>query len=144
MNLIEQIKADFMSAYKEKNFNKKNFLGVLIGMVETQEKNGIPSTDENVLKVIKTMNKGLGETMSANNKMAKNTDKEVFEISILKEYLPVEMSEDEITLLVINLMNRLGTDTATGILVGNFNKENKGKAFSNNLVGEVISKLKYA
>jgi uncharacterized protein YqeY len=37
MNLKERINSDFMIAYKAKDMNKKTFLGILKGTLQTQE-----------------------------------------------------------------------------------------------------------
>ena len=37
MSLKEQINADFLAAYKNKEMAKKNFLGVLKGSIQTKE-----------------------------------------------------------------------------------------------------------
>ena len=59
MLLKEKINLDFVEAYKAKQMDKKNFLGVLKGAIQAQEGRMIDSTDENVLKVIKAMEKGI-------------------------------------------------------------------------------------
>lgn len=86
MKLIEKINADFMTAYKEKNMEKKNFLGVIKGEVQTASGQGIESTDENVTKVIKKIEKSLLEV---------NTDESKVELSYLEPYLPKMLSEDD-------------------------------------------------
>ena len=54
-NLKETISKDFMKAFKAKDMNKKNFLGVVKGEIQLQEGRGIEATDENVLKVLKRL-----------------------------------------------------------------------------------------
>jgi hypothetical protein len=51
--------------------DKKNFLGVLKGAIQTQEGKQIESTDENVLKVIKAFEKGITETIEGKKKIGK-------------------------------------------------------------------------
>jgi uncharacterized protein YqeY len=60
MNLKERINSDFMIAYKAKDMNKKTFLGILKGTLQTQETKRKPilSTDDNVLLLIRTIEKG--------------------------------------------------------------------------------------
>ena len=138
MNLKEQIASDFMIAYKAKEMEKKNFLGVLKGAIQTQEGKQIPSTDENVLKVIKSMEKGLNETIEGLDKMNQDSSIQKLELSYLKAYIPAQMSEDEITSFVLEILNRPNTNKNIGALMGTFNKEHQGKSFDNKMVSKII------
>ena len=68
MTLKERINIDFMDAYKNKDMKKKDFLGVLKGMIQTNEGKQIISTDENVLKIIKSIEKGVIENIEGRKK----------------------------------------------------------------------------
>lgn len=138
MTLKEKINADFMEAYKAKNFEKKNFLGVLKGAIQTQEGKLIESTDENVLKIVKSFEKGINETIEAKNKLGQDINEQLAELSYLKPYLPTLMSEDEIKQIVKELISREGINKNQGFLMGLFNKEQKGKAFDNKTVNRII------
>ena len=137
MTLKEKISADFMDAYKAKDMEKKNFLGVLKGAIQTQEGKNIESTDENVLKVIKSLEKGVNETIESLKKDSLDTSLQEKELSYLKPYLPTLMSEDEIRALVKEIMTRVPAKNI-GLLMGTFNKENQGKAFDNKMVSNII------
>jgi len=139
MNLKEKINADFMEAYKSKNLEKKNFLGVLKGAIQTQEGKQIESRDENVLKVIKAFEKGITETIEGKNKIGQDPIKEETELSFLQPYLPTLMSEDEVLSIVKEIVSREGINKNTGFLMGTFNKEQKGKAFDNKMVSKIIN-----
>ena len=138
MTLKEKINADFMEAYKAKNFEKKNFLGVLKGAIQTQEGKLIESTDDNVLKIVKSFEKGINETIEAKNKLGQDINEQVAELSYIKPYLPTLMSEDEIKQIVKELISREGINKNQGFLMGLFNKEQKGKAFDNKTVNRII------
>jgi uncharacterized protein YqeY len=137
--LKEKINNDFMEAYKAKNMEKKNFLGVLKGAIQTQEGKMIESTDENVLKVIKALEKGLIETIESKNRIAQDPSKVETELSYLQPYLPSLMSEDEIRYVVKELLNREGINKNLGFLMGMFNKEQRGKSFDNKAVSKIIN-----
>jgi uncharacterized protein YqeY len=107
MLLKEKINADFMEAYKAKNMDKKNFLGVLKGAIQTQEGKQIESTDENVLKVIKAFEKGLNETIESKTKIGEDVSKELLEKSYIEVYLPKLMSNEEIRLIVKEMLARI-------------------------------------
>lgn len=136
MTLKEQIKLDFMTAYKAKEMDKKNFLGVLKGSIETQEGKGIESTDENVLKAIKSLEKGLIENIEGGKKMGLDVSKEETELSFLKPYLPELMDEKTIRDNVQLIIVESGEKNA-GKIIGLFNKEFRGLA-DNKIVGRII------
>jgi uncharacterized protein YqeY len=127
MTLKEQINADFLTAFKAKEMTKKNFLGLLKGEIQNAELRGIPSTDENVLSVLKKMEKSLKQT---------NTDESLSELEYLNPYLPQLMSGDEI-LAIIKECREKGL-TSVGQIMGAFNKDYKGKA-DNQLVSKLIA-----
>ena len=139
MILKEKINADFMEAYKSKDMEKKNFLGVLKGAIQTQEGKQIESTDENVLKVIKALEKGIVETIESTKKIGQDPSKAELELSYLKPYMPTLMSEGEIRSIVKEFLNREGINKNQGFLMGMFNKEQKGKAFDNKAVSKIIN-----
>lgn len=139
MTLKEKINADFMEAYKSKDMEKKNFLGVLKGAIQTQEGKQIESTDENVLKVIKAFEKGINETIESKTKIGEDVSQQLTEKKYLEVYMPTLMSEDEIRGVVKEFLSRDGVNKNQGFLMGLFNKEQKGKGFDNKTVSKIIS-----
>lgn len=140
MTLKEQINKDFMEAYKAKNMEKKNFLGVLKGAIQTQEGKMVESTDENILKVIKSFEKGIKETIENKNLIGESVEEQENELLFLNPYLPTLMSEDEIITIVKEILSREGINKNIGFLMGTFNKEQNGKGFDNKVVSKIISK----
>jgi uncharacterized protein YqeY len=98
----------------------------------------IDSTDENVLKVIKAMEKGINETIEAKKKLNEGFEQQTLEISYLQPYLPTLMSDDEVRGIVKEILSRDGINKNQGFLMGTFNKENQGKAFDNKRVSQII------
>lgn len=137
MIIKDQINADFMEAYKAKNMEKKNFLGVLKGAIQTQEGKNIESTDENVLKVIKSLEKGINENIVGRKATGLDTDEQELELSYIKPYQPELMSEDIIREKVRLIILEVGKANL-GLLMGTFNKENTGLAFDNKVVSNII------
>lgn len=127
--LKEKINSDFMIAFKNKEMDKKNFLGLIKGEIQLQEGRGIESTDENILIVLKKLEKSLSQNGDENSKK---------ELEYLSPYMPKMMSEDEIRNIIINLkeegLNNLGQ------IMGEFNKNFKGKA-DNKLVSQVAKEV---
>jgi uncharacterized protein YqeY len=139
MTLKEKINADFMEAYKSKDMEKKNFLGVLKGAIQTQEGKQIESTDENVLKVIKAFEKGINETIESKTKIGDDVSQQLLEKQHLEVYMPALMSEQEIRGVVKEFLSRENITRNQGFLMGLFNKEQKGKGFDNKTVSKIIT-----
>lgn len=137
MTLKEQINNDFMVAYKAKDMKKKDFLGVLKGAIQTQEGNQVPSTDENVLKIVKSIKKGIVESLDNLKKMNIDYSEQEMELSYLAPYEPKLMSDDEIRIIVKEIITRVENKNQ-GFLMGTFNKENQGKAFDNKTVSDIF------
>jgi uncharacterized protein YqeY len=102
MTLKEQINADFMTAFKGKNAIAKGILSVVKGEIQTIEKNvGSDNlSDVEVTKILTKTVKSLKETIS----MA-NDEKSKVELSVIEVYLPKQMSKEEVTQKVTELVN---------------------------------------
>ena len=127
--LKERIEKDFILAFKAKEMEKKNFLGLIKGEIQLQEGRGIESTDENVLSVLKKMEKSLKQT---------NTEESLKELNYISEYIPKQMDKSEIEIIVNQYINS-GMNNI-GQIMGKFNSEHKGKA-DNKMVSEVIKTI---
>ena len=108
---------------------KKNFLGVIKGEIELQEGRGVESTDENVLKVLKKIEKSLKQT---------NTEDSKKELEYILPYLPEQMGEEEIRGIIYKYTNS-GLDNI-GKIMGQFNSKYKGQA-DNKVVAEIIKSI---
>lgn len=139
MTLKEQIDNDFKEAYKARNMAKKTFLGVVKGAIQTQEGNMVPSTDENVLKIVKKFEKSINEMITSKIKLGHSVEDEKLELEYIQPYLPQLMGEDEIRAIVKELVSRPDINKNQGVLMGTFNREQKGKAFDNKTVSKIIT-----
>ena len=92
--LKEKINADYMSAFKIKNTVAKNLLSVIKGEIQTIEKNqGIDNlSDEEVTKILNKTVKSLKETNASFP-----SEQTAEELLIVESYLPKQMTEEEIT-----------------------------------------------
>lgn len=123
MNLIETINADFMTAYKEKNMEKKDFLGVLKSEVTKESKT---PDDMYVIGKIKSMIKNA----EATNSLSEN------ELEILNGYLPKQLTEEEITTFISNIITDNGFSSGKdmgkvmGLLKEGFDGQYDGKMAS--------------
>lgn len=99
--LKEKINADYMSAFKSKNAVAKNLLSVIKGEIQTLEKNtGIENlSDEEVIKIL---NKSVKSLKEMNTSFPSEQTAE--ELVIIESYLPKQMTEGEITIMIENLI----------------------------------------
>ena len=91
MTLKDRIDRDYKHAFKLRNKQVKNLLGVLKGEIANEESRGTTMDDDAVVALIRAMVKSL-------TKM--NTDEAREEIVILDTYLPQMMSEEDIIKLL--------------------------------------------
>jgi uncharacterized protein YqeY len=126
MTLKERINADFMVAFKNKEMDKKNFLGVIKGEIQNTELRGISPTDENVLNILRKMEKSLTQT---------NTPESLSELEYIKPYLPLMMSE---SLCREKIAMMIGSGvTSMGQIMGEFNKHYKGLV-DNKMISSIL------
>ena len=102
MTLKEKINADFMTAFKSKNMVAKSILSVVKGEIQTVEKNiGSDNlSDAEVTKILTKTVKSLKETITLTN-----DEKSKVELSVVEVYLPTQMSKEEVTAKVTELVN---------------------------------------
>jgi len=121
--LIERINSDFTEAYKAKDMDTKNFLGVLKTEVTKEDKN---PEDSHIIAKIKSMIKNAEATNSLSES----------ELTILNQYLPSQMSdsllEDRIRFCIsaekIDSPSQMGR--VMGFLKQNFDGQYDGKKAS--------------
>lgn len=129
MNLKEQINADFLEAFKAKDMERKNFLGLLKGEIQNEEGRGTVTTDETVMAILRKMEKSLKQT---------NTEESLGELKFLETYLPKLMSEDKIRTIILEYKSE-GFNNV-GQIMGRFNREYKGLA-DMKLVSDIIAEV---
>ena len=127
--LKERINADFMFAFKNKETEKKNFLGVVKGEIQNEEGRTGLVTDEVVVAILRKMEKSLTQT---------NTTDSLKELEYIKPYLPVQMEPDRIREIVSNY--KLNGLMNVGQIMGEFNKSFKGQA-DNKVVSEIVKEV---
>ncbi|HHZ64502.1 MAG TPA: hypothetical protein EYN38_09785 [Flavobacteriales bacterium] len=126
MSLKDKIYEDFLVAFKARETDKKNFLGVIKGEIMNDIGRGTDPNDENVLKILKSIEKGLKET---------GTDEAMKELEYLAPYMPALMSEDEVTKIIEGLIADGKSDI--GSIMKEFNTTYRGKA-DNGMVSNVV------
>ncbi len=138
MILKEQVNANYIKAFKSKNTIEKNLLSVVKGEIQTVEKNtGVGNlSDEDVIKILNKTAKSLSETITAlGSENSESLANVKLELDIIKGYLPKEMSREEVT----NVINELLSKNITNI--GAIMKEFSTVQVDKKMVSEVIKEL---
>ena len=136
----EQINKDYMTAFKSKNTVAKNLLSVVKGEIQTQEKNtGVDNlSDEDVLKILTKTAKSLNETIKSLSPIdGKGEDivQACTELAIIECYLPKQMSKEEVTGKVTELVNSGITN------IGAIMKEFASLPVDKKMVSEAIKEI---
>lgn len=123
MKLREQINKDYMIAFKERNPVAKNLLSVIKGEIQTIEKNKCKElSDEEVMAILLKTAKSLKETIKFGGEQAK------IELEIVESYLPKQMSREEVTEKISNLIE--SGVTQMGVIMKEFAGFNDKKMVS--------------
>jgi uncharacterized protein len=133
MTLKEKINADFMTAFKSKNMVAKSILSVVKGEIQTVEKNvGTDNlSDAEVTKILTKTVKSLKETIALSN-----DEKSKIELSVVEVYLPKQMSKEEVTAKVTELVN--SGITQIGAIMKEFSTLPADKKMVSESIKEVI------
>ena len=136
----EQINKDYMIAFKAKNTVAKNLLSVVKGEIQTIEKNtGVENmSDEDVLKILTKTAKSLNETIKSLSPIDGKGEELVqacYELVIVQGYLPKQMSKEEVTAKVTELVNSGVTQ------IGAIMKEFANLPADKKLVSEAIKEI---
>jgi uncharacterized protein YqeY len=107
MELKTKINADYLTAFKTKNVIAKNILSVIKGEIQTIEKNtGSENlSNEEVIKILNKTAKSLKETISLSG-----DQKSIQELEIVESYLPKQMSDEEITRKITEVISTGATN----------------------------------
>jgi uncharacterized protein YqeY len=126
MTLKEKINADFMVAFKNREMEKKNFLGVVKGEIQNEEGRSGIASDEVVSGILKKIEKSLTQT---------NTEQSLKELDYIKPYLPQMMSEslvrEKVEIYINSGLSNMGQ------IMGEFNKNYKGLV-DNKMLSEIV------
>ena len=136
----EQINKDYMVAFKAKNTVAKNLLSVVKGEIQTVEKNtGVDNlSDEDVLKILTKTSKSLKETIKSLSPIDGKGEEIVqacVELAIIECYLPKQMSKEDITQKVTEIVNSGVTN------IGAIMKEFAQLPADKKLVSEVVKEI---
>jgi uncharacterized protein YqeY len=136
---------DLKSAMKNKNTLRLNTIRLIkknIQELETSVGHNGEATDVEILKIISKLVKQ-GKDAAEQYKSAGRTElyeDEMYQVSVLEEYLPKQMSDDEISIEIDKVMTETGS-TNMGVLMKELNARFAGRADGKTISRILKSKL---
>ena len=118
MSLLKNITDEMYLSMKSGDKEKANTLRTLISKLKDQQiKLRKDISDEEALKIIKTLVKQRKESAEIYSKAGREelAEKENFEISILDNYLPKLMSEEDVLLLIKKIVDEMNAKDLSDI-----------------------------
>ena len=144
MTLFEQVSEGIIAAMKSREKEKLEALRNLKKvMIEARSTKGAGSelTDEESLKIIQKLVKQRRESAAIykENNRQELAEKETIEADVLEKYLPARMGDEELTLVVKAIIDRLGAKSLSemGRVMGVATKELTGKADGKDISAKV-------
>ena len=141
----EKLMEDLKTAMKNKDIVKKNTIQMIrAAILQTEKDKQIELDDNSILEIInkqvKQKNDALEQFKKANRQDLVEQTK--LEINILKEYLPKQLSKEEVEQIVIDLSKTLGISDIKGM--GTLIKSAKAKIGAGSdgkTISEVVKKV---
>lgn len=143
---IEIVRNEMIKAMKNKDKRRKDALSMLLTALKNAEidaRGALDETNENV--VIKKEMKQLQETYDFAPDYRNDIKEDAeFRISVCKEFLPEDMTEDQIMNVINETLKELGIENPSGkdkgVIMKNLMPKVKGKA-DGKLVNQMIMKI---
>lgn len=133
MDLYEKMKQDLISAMKEKDKDKMTVLRMVKGAMQLEHINNKKEENEELLidtvsKQIKMRNDSIVEFEKGNRQDLIDQTKK--EIEILKEYLPKQLTDDEVNQIINEVFNKVNPSSPKdmGLVMREVTPLLKGKA----------------
>lgn len=149
MTIKERIQVDFIKAMKSKDEVGKSTLSSLKAKITESEKaNGNRElTDDEVIKVITKSVKQREESAKIYSEAGRPelASKELLQLNVLMDYMPTQMTEDEIETAVREIIQGFdgvvtNQNALIGKTMGTFNKNYQGRA-DLTVVSSIIKKI---
>ena len=144
MELKEKINKDYLAAFKSKNLPAKSALSMLKAKITEAEKaNGNKElNDSEIMKLIISTVKQRSQSIEDFKKAGREdlVATEEAELVAVKEYLPKQLSDEEIRSIVTQILRGISDDNPNkkiGMCMGSFTKTYAGQADSKRVM-EII------
>ena len=149
MSLSERLQKDLVEAMKARETTRLSVLRLIKSAIQNKEiELGEPLSTEQDVQLLQTMVKQRNESIATFEKAGRQdlADKEKEELTIVRTYLPEQISLDEVDRVVVAVVDELRASSAKDM--GNVMKETMarlkktGKAVDGKIVNQVVrSKL---
>ena len=144
MSLYKRIESDLQDSLKSGNELRLSVLRMLKSdIMYEKNKTGKDLPEEKILETVSRAAKRRKESITEFDKAGRIdlSDKEKKELLIIEEYLPKQLTEDEISVFVEEFILKNGKpqSSESGRFIGMIMKELKGRA-DGSLVKEIVSK----
>ena len=149
MALREQLESDIKDSMRSRNQSRLETLRFLKSQIQLVEKNQLKELDEAglldvVAKQVKERRESL--TMFEQGNRSDLAERESIALEILQEYLPEQLSQDELTNLIKKVIEEVGATTSSdkGKIMGRLMPQRKGMAVGtqvNTIVTELLDLL---
>ena len=145
MALTDQLQGDLHQAMRARDAIRVSVIRLLRSGIGYQEKETQkPLNDAEVLEIISRQVRQRRESIEMYQKGQRQdlVDKETAELAILQEYLPAQLSEEELSELVRQVITEVGATGANdkGRVMGRMMPQVRGKA-EGGAVNQVVTKL---
>ena len=145
--MLDQIENDLKVALKSQDKTKVGVLRIVISKCRNKSiATGKSLEDSEVMKVLQTAAKQHKESIKLYNQGGRNdlVEQETVELNIVEAYLPSMMTEDEIRLIVVSVIEKTGAASMAdfGKVMPQVMKEGAGKidgGVAQNLLKELLS-----
>ena len=143
--LKEKLLEDLKKSMKEKNINRKNAVQMVrASILQIEKDKQIEVTDEQILEIItkevKKRKDALADFQKANREDLINQVNE--EISVLEEYLPKQLTDEELESKIKQIINKVGATTIKDLgIVMKEAKTEIGATADGKRINEVVRKL---
>jgi len=145
MNLKQQLQADTATAMREGDNVRRDTLRMLLAAIKQEEVDErVELDDAGVEKIISKQAKQRKESISDAEKAGRLEliAQEESELAIIEQYLPQQMTEDEVRQMAASVITSLGASAMTdmGRVMGRLMPELQGKA-DGRLASQVVREL---
>lgn len=146
MQISEQLSDDFKTALKSGDKNKVSILRMARAAIINREiEKGSPLNDEEILGILRSLVKRAHESIEQFTKAGRTelAEKEKEELSILQDYLPQQLGEEELKKMILEAVKEVSASGPKdmGKVMKAVMAKTKGQAdgkLVNNLVKEIL------
>ena len=114
MSLKEKINEDMKSAMRSKDVALLGTIRLILAAIKQKEVDERILVDDNsVISIIEKMLKQRNDSIEAFKKANRNdlVDKEEFEVSVLKNYMPEQMNAEEVEKIIQEVIKKIGASS---------------------------------